>query len=143
MRPVRNGTVQGLESANHQKYKDIFPHSTQAGRETERLPNGADAGDAFSRDIESGSVRGRRYRRRQSPVQSYALLEAHQLHRDLSLIVIHRYDCIKVAASGGDKERVRRVGTARVDAFAPHSPDSRADYGNLLLAQQTPFAGMR
>ena len=52
----------------------------------------SDAGDALPDDVERGAAGRRRHRNRQAAVQRDAALEAHQLHRDLALVVVHRHD---------------------------------------------------
>src|ERR671918_863094 len=63
---------------------------------TERVdPGGARAGD-----VERAAVRGRGDRHRQAGEDRDAALEAHELHRDLALVVIHGDHGIERAVPG-------------------------------------------
>jgi hypothetical protein len=82
-------------------------------------PGGADIGNALACDIVGGSVRRRANRERKAAEQGDAAVEAHQLHRDLALIVIHGQHGIKHPALGAQEYRVGGERSVRLNAEVP------------------------
>ena len=74
--------------------------------------------------------------------QRHAEVEAHQLHRDLALVVIHRLDDVVVAALGAQEDGVGGKRAITGDAFRARSGNGRGDLGVVLVAEVAAVAGV-
>ena len=98
------------------------------------------AGDVISRTVGRGGNRDR-----QSTMDGDAALEAHELHRDLTLIVVHRHDTIEalpVLANGPHKRRVGRERTIGRKPLGGGEPHAGRDDAAFLIAKITVIAVM-
>ena len=71
-----------------------------------------------------------------------AALKTKQLHGDLSLIVVHGHDAVKLTAARPHKDSVRREWPACGDAQLQGGLNRGADDVNLLAAEQPALTGM-
>src|SRR5207302_5410924 len=71
------------------------------------------------------------------------VLEAERLHRDVTLVVIHRDDDVELAAAGPREERVGGKGTGDVEAVGAGRLDGGNDRVLLLVAEEALLAGVR
>src|SRR6266536_3129906 len=62
----------------------------------QRGPAGPRIGDTFSGNVIGAAMRRSQKRHRKAAEKRYALIEPDQLHRDLTLIVIHRQHSIEL-----------------------------------------------
>ena len=82
--------------------------------------------DVAADDVEGAAARAGRHGHRQPAVQRDAAVEAHELHRDLPLVVVHRHHRVEVAAARREKHGVGRQRTAGVDAVRDATAPPRA-----------------
>ena len=110
----------------------LAPRCARRGRTPAARPS--TLGDVAADDVERAAARAGRHGHRQSAVQRDAAVEAHQLHRDLALVVVHRHHRVEVAAARGEEHGVGRQRSAGVDAFAARALDRGRDDVDLLAA---------
>src|ERR1039457_5901940 len=103
----------------------------------------AAAGAILTGYIECCSVVDRSANDRNAERDVYRSIEVDELHRDVSLIVIHRDDKIEFFANAANKDRIRRVRPGAVIAKLPRLFDGGSDGLRILMAEEIVFAGMR
>src|SRR4029079_6733478 len=109
--------------------------STHTGRKEYRSARCADVRDPFAGDVVRGSMRRRTDWKWKTAHQRDATIEAHQLHRDLFLIVIHRDDGVEAALLRTDEHGVRRKRSVDIDPFASCDFHGGRDHVDLLAAE--------
>ena len=87
-------------------------------------------------DVEGGTVGWGGDRERQAAEDGHAPLEAHQLHGDLPLIVIHGHDSVVIPRLGSTEDRVCGPGAVSVDSARPGLLDGLSDSLDLPTAEQ-------
>ena len=103
--------------------------------EVERFDEAIGFGDVAADDIEGAAARARGHGHRQAAVQRDAAVEAHELHRDLALVVVHRHHRIEIAAARGEEHR---VGRQRPRASMP-SRRERSTAGAMMSISSRPI----
>ena len=112
-------------------------------RHQEGGAGGADVGNAFPGDVVSRAVRRRTDREREAAQQRDAPVEAHQLHGDLPLVVIHGQYRVEGAIAGADENGIRRIGAGSIETTRHGSLDGRFDDLDFLAAAIAAIAGVR
>ncbi|EKE16931.1 MAG: hypothetical protein ACD_10C00712G0001 [uncultured bacterium] len=82
-------------------------------------------------------------RERQAPHQGHAAIKPHQLHRNLSLIVVHGQYRVKSAIFGTNEYRVRRIRSGDIEAALNACLYRWLNHVNFFLAKIAAIAGMR
>ena len=93
-------------------------------------------------DVEGRAVRRRADRERQAGQDRDAHVEAEQLDRDLSLVVIHADRAVVVTVADLEVERVGGERPLAGDLQALRLPDRRGDDLDLLAADVAALAGV-
>src|SRR5258706_15868065 len=88
----------------------------EARAEADRVLERARGRLPHSDDIERGAVGGRGEDGLQTAAHRHAAIEALQLGRDLSLVVVHREDAVELAVEGLEENGVRRIRSLAEDA---------------------------
>src|SRR5215510_14554061 len=101
-----------------------------------RLLEGSGGGDALADNIESGAVRRRREGNFQAGGDRDAALEAPELRRDLTLVMVHAEHSVVLPGERLEEYRIRGERTATADAAARGLGYGGADDLNLLAAEQ-------
>src|SRR5262249_22459209 len=83
-----------------------------------RLLEGSGGGDALADNIESGAVRRRREGNFQAGGDRDAALEAPELRRDLTLVMVHAEHSVVLPGERLEEYRIRGERTATADAAA-------------------------
>ena len=86
---------------------------------------------------------GRADREREAADQRDAAVEAHQLHGDLTLVVVHGENGIEVAVLGPQEHRVRRERPLDREPLGSGLLDRRLDDVDLLATEIAAVARMR
>ena len=87
----------------------------------------------LSSDVESRTVSRSSYRDRKTTLDCNTAVEGKQLHCDLSLVVVHSNDAVKVLPF--EEDGVTREWSNNVNAFLASCLDRRAYMINLLTAK--------
>jgi hypothetical protein len=87
-------------------------------------------------DIEGGAVIDGGADNREADRDVYAGLNAEHLHGTVTLVVIHGYDDVKVAAPGAKEKRIGGQRAFNVPAAGPTGLDSRFDLGFFLAVPE-------
>ena len=96
---------------------------------------GIDIGLALAGDVVGRAVRRRGDRHRQAALHRDALAEAHQLDRDLALVVVHRDDGLVLAVARLQEDR---VGRERADDRHALARCSSATAGAMMSISSRP-----
>ena len=88
-------------------------------------------------------MRRRADRKREAAQDRHPAIEAHQLHRDLALVVIHRQHRIERAILGAQENGVGRKRPFRRYSLSPAGHHGGFDHIDLLAAEIATVAGMR
>ena len=103
---------------------------------------GIRVGFALSGNIESSSVSWSRNRNRKPSKHGHAMIEPHQFHRDLSLVMIHSHHRIKLTPLSPDENRIGRMRSIRLDPKLLNFFYSRFDDVAFLGAEIPTVTGM-
>ena len=95
----------------------------------------AAVGAVLAGDIEGGAVIDRRADDGYSQRDVDCPLEVDELHRDMSLVVVHRDDEVEFLAQAANKNRVRRVWPGAIEAKPPRLFDRRRNDLRILPAE--------
>ena len=98
----------------------------------------ADIRLALPRDFVGCAVRGGRQWERQAGEVDHPFEEAHKLHRDLILIVLHREHGVEFTRPCSHINCVGRVGSGTVESLRPRRLDGGTDHVDLF-ATKVPF----
>ena len=115
----------------------------QSCREPERVLEPARIGHPLADDVEGRAVRGRREDRLQPGCDGDAFVEAKELRRNLTLVVIHHHDPVELPSFRPQKDRVRGQWSGGGDALPFELLERRTDDADLLVAEQAVLAAMR
>ena len=117
--------------------------SGHANEKMERLHGCADIGFGLYRDVEGGAMGRCRYGDGQAAGDDHTALKAHQLDRDLSLVVIHGDHGVDLAAFGFEKDRVRGPWIGNTHLPPAGTFNRGLEYINLFAAELAIVARMR
>src|SRR6185503_20109605 len=123
--------------------ESIAAGRTHANRERERVANCADIRLAEAGDVVCRSVRRRRDWNGQAALHGNAALEAHQLHRDLTLVVVHRDDAVVRAAARANEDGIGGKRTVAAPSTPRGELDRRRDHIDLLASEIAAVAVVR
>ncbi len=107
---------------------------THAAGDEERLFGGADVGAALAGDVVGRAMRGRGDGDGQAALHRHALGEAHELDRDLALVVVHGDDGIELSVTRLQEDGVGRERSGDVQAFGLECTHRRFDDLDLLAS---------
>ena len=115
----------------------------QQGRDADRFPHSVRSCPSLPGNIEGGSVTGTGAHDRESESDIHRSLKTDQLERNVSLIVIHRHDTVKLAGNRSLKQRIGRQRSDGIDADRLHSGHRRCDHCLFLRPKQSLLARVR
>src|SRR6266508_2007792 len=122
---------------------DSLPRYGKPRGEPHRLLQRAGIGAALAYDVESSPVRGRGEHGAQAARDRHPAVEALELGRNLSLIVIHGKHAVVVACKGFQEYGVGGERAAARDAALSGARHRWGDDVELFAPEQPAFAGVR
>src|SRR5215210_4491354 len=112
-------------------------------RQVERGPHARVIGLAGAGDVEGGAVVHARAEERQADGHVHPALEAHQLYRDVPLVVVLDDHHVELPLARSGKDRVGGMGTAGIYALLHGFGDGRCDPLGVLVSEEAMLARMR